>query len=57
MKVSFRSVHATTSSRPFFGAEPIRLLYMTGRHYNPADELRLPYNRPDIADDWERQHK
>ena len=39
------------------GMDAIQLLYMTDRHYNPADELRLPYNHPDIAYDWETQHK
>jgi dTDP-4-dehydrorhamnose 3,5-epimerase len=39
------------------GVEPIQLLYMTDRHYNPADELRLPYNDPNISYDWETQHK
>jgi len=39
------------------GVEPIQLVYFTDRHYNPADELRLPYNHPDIAYDWETQHK
>jgi dTDP-4-dehydrorhamnose 3,5-epimerase len=39
------------------GLEPIQLVYFTDRHYNPADELRLPYNHPDIAYDWETQHK
>jgi dTDP-4-dehydrorhamnose 3,5-epimerase len=39
------------------GIEPIQLVYFTDRHYNPADELRLPYNHPDIAYDWEIQHK
>jgi len=39
------------------GIEPIQLVYFTDRHYNPADELRLPYNHPDIAYDWETQHK
>ncbi len=39
------------------GVEPIQLLYFTDRHYNPADELRLPYDHPDIAYDWEMQHK
>jgi dTDP-4-dehydrorhamnose 3,5-epimerase len=39
------------------GIEPIQLIYFTDRHYNPADELRLPYNQPDIAYDWETQHK
>jgi dTDP-4-dehydrorhamnose 3,5-epimerase len=39
------------------GVEPIQLLYFTDRHYNPADELRLSYDHPDIAYDWEIQHK
>jgi dTDP-4-dehydrorhamnose 3,5-epimerase len=39
------------------GVEPIQLLYFTDRHYNPADELRIPYNDPDISYDWETQHK
>lgn len=39
------------------GVEPIQLVYFTDRHYNPADELRLPHNHPDIAYDWEIQHK
>jgi dTDP-4-dehydrorhamnose 3,5-epimerase len=39
------------------GVEPIQLLYFTDRHYNPADELRIAYNDPAIAYDWETQHK
>ena len=39
------------------GVEPIQLVYLTDRHYNPADELRIAYNHPDIAYDWEIQHK
>jgi dTDP-4-dehydrorhamnose 3,5-epimerase len=39
------------------GVEPAQLVYFTDRHYNPADELRLPYNHPEIAYDWETQHK
>ena len=39
------------------GVEPIQLIYFTDRHYNPADELRLPYDHPGIAYDWETQHK
>jgi dTDP-4-dehydrorhamnose 3,5-epimerase len=39
------------------GVEPIQLVYFTNRYYNPADELRLPYNHPDIAYDWETQYK
>ena len=39
------------------GIEPINLLYFTDRHYNPADELRLTYNDPNIGYDWETQFK
>jgi dTDP-4-dehydrorhamnose 3,5-epimerase len=39
------------------GVEPIQLVYLTDRHYNPADELRIAYNDPDVAYDWEIQHK
>lgn len=39
------------------GAEPALLVYITNRFYNPADEGRIPYNHPDIAYDWELQHK
>lgn len=39
------------------GVEPIQLIYFTDRHYNPADELRIAYNDPNIAYDWEIQHK
>ena len=39
------------------GIEPINLLYFTDRHYNPADELRLAYNDPNICYDWETQFK
>jgi dTDP-4-dehydrorhamnose 3,5-epimerase len=39
------------------GVEPIQLLYFTDRHYNPADELRIAYNDPNVAYDWEIQHK
>jgi dTDP-4-dehydrorhamnose 3,5-epimerase len=39
------------------GVEPINLLYFTDRHYNPADELRLAYNDPNINYDWETQFK
>jgi len=33
------------------------LVYITNRHYDPADEGRLPYDSPDLAYDWELQHK
>jgi dTDP-4-dehydrorhamnose 3,5-epimerase len=39
------------------GTEAFQLVYFTDRHYNPADELRLPYDHPDVAYDWEIQHK
>lgn len=39
------------------GVQPIQLIYFTDRHYNPADELRIAYNDPDISYDWEIQHK
>lgn len=39
------------------GVEPVQLIYLTDRHYNPADELRISYNDPNIAYDWETQHK
>ena len=31
---------------------PANLLYMTSEIYNPADELRLPPDTPDIPFDW-----
>jgi len=31
---------------------PVNLLYITSKVYNPADELRLAYNDPDIDFDW-----
>jgi dTDP-4-dehydrorhamnose 3,5-epimerase len=33
------------------------LIYVTNRLYNPKDEGRIAYNDPDIAYDWELQHK
>jgi len=39
------------------GIQPAQLVYLTDRYYNPEDEGRLPYNHPDIAYDWELQHK
>jgi dTDP-4-dehydrorhamnose 3,5-epimerase-like enzyme len=32
-------------------------VYTTDRFYNPQDEGRIAYNEPDIAYDWELQHK
>ncbi|HLJ90096.1 MAG TPA: dTDP-4-dehydrorhamnose 3,5-epimerase family protein [Candidatus Angelobacter sp.] len=39
------------------GTEPAQLVYLTDRFYNPEDECRLPYDHPDVAYDWETQHK
>jgi dTDP-4-dehydrorhamnose 3,5-epimerase len=39
------------------GEEPSVLVYVTSRTYDPADEGRIPHNHPDIAYDWELQHK
>lgn len=39
------------------GEQPGVLVYVTDRLYNPRDEGRIPYNDPNIAYDWETQHK
>lgn len=39
------------------GSQPAQLIYVTDRHYNPADEGRLAYDHPAIRYDWETQHK
>jgi dTDP-4-dehydrorhamnose 3,5-epimerase len=39
------------------GADPAMLVYVTNKFYNPDDEGRIPYNQPEIAYDWELQHK
>ncbi len=39
------------------GTEAARLLYMTDHFYDPEDEGRIPYDHPEIAYDWETQHK
>ena len=39
------------------GTEAAQMVYLTDRFYNPLDEGRLQYNHPDIAYDWEIQHK
>lgn len=39
------------------GEHPSTLIYITDKTYNPADEGRIAYNHPDIAYDWELQHK
>jgi dTDP-4-dehydrorhamnose 3,5-epimerase len=33
------------------------LVYVTDKHYNPADEGRIAYNHPAIDYDWETQYK
>ncbi len=33
------------------------LVYVTNRTYDPSDEGRLPYDSPQLAYDWETQHK
>ena len=39
------------------GADSGMLVYVTNKFYNPSDEGRIVYNHPDIAYDWELQHK
>jgi len=39
------------------GEQPAMLVYVTNRLYDPSDEGRIPYNDPQIAYDWELQHK
>ncbi len=39
------------------GDRPSMLVYVTNRLYDPKDEGRIPYNDPEIAYDWETQHK
>jgi dTDP-4-dehydrorhamnose 3,5-epimerase len=39
------------------GESPGMLVYVTDRFYNPEDEGRIAYNEPQIAYDWELQHK
>ena len=31
---------------------PVNLLYLTSHTYDPADELRIPYDSPEIDFDW-----
>ena len=33
---------------------PVHLFYLTSRVYNPDDEIRIPYNDPQIDFDWLR---
>jgi dTDP-4-dehydrorhamnose 3,5-epimerase len=39
------------------GQSPAMLVYLTNRCYDPKDEGRIPHNHPQIAYDWETQHK
>jgi len=39
------------------GGDAGMLVYVTSRFYNGKDEGRIPHNQPDIAYDWELQHK
>lgn len=39
------------------GTDAALLVYLTDRHYDPADEGRIPHNDPHIHYDWEMQHK
>jgi dTDP-4-dehydrorhamnose 3,5-epimerase len=39
------------------GAAPATLIYLSDRHYSPADEGRLAYDDPNLNYDWETQHK
>lgn len=39
------------------GTQPAQLVYVTDRYYNPEDEGRIAYDRPDIGYDWETQYK
>ncbi len=39
------------------GEQAAMLVYVTDRHYNPADEGRIAYNDPGLNYDWELQHK
>lgn len=39
------------------GDGPAMLVYVTSRFYDPADELRVPYNDSHLAYDWETQFK
>ena len=39
------------------GSDPGVLVYLTSEKYDPADEGRIAYNDPDLAYDWELQHK
>ena len=39
------------------GSDPGVLVYLASQKYDPGDEGRIAYNDPDLAYDWELQHK
>jgi dTDP-4-dehydrorhamnose 3,5-epimerase len=39
------------------GESHAMLVYVTNQFYNPSDEGRIAWNQPEIAYDWELQHK
>jgi dTDP-4-dehydrorhamnose 3,5-epimerase len=39
------------------GTDAASLIYVTNRHYDPADEGRIAYNDTRLNYDWELQHK
>lgn len=39
------------------GPDAGMLVYVTNRFYNPKDEGRIPFDQPELAYDWELQHK
>jgi dTDP-4-dehydrorhamnose 3,5-epimerase len=39
------------------GVEPASLIYVTNRHYDPADEGRLAHDDGRLNYDWDLQHK
>jgi dTDP-4-dehydrorhamnose 3,5-epimerase len=39
------------------GNEPVVLVYHTTQHYNPQDEVRIPYDDKKIGFDWSIKHE
>ena len=35
---------------------PVNLMYMMSHTYNPDDEIKIPYNSPDIKFDWHQDY-
>lgn len=35
---------------------PVNLMYMMSHTYNPNDEIKIPYNTPDINFDWHKDY-